>query len=161
MNTTKTIEERMRIVLTERTTMEPGSVNERMAPEFVSCSEDGRECIIRYQLKPEMRNPLGWLHGGVTSTMIDMGMGLLAYFHKQAICPTSSMTVNYLRPNRIGSNLIVRSQVTHLGRHIVHLAAQCWMEDAPEHITATATGSYVVIGAPKDEPLSEKVKTLR
>lgn len=146
----------LRHVIEARRLMQPGSVNDRMAPQFVSCSEDGRECIVRYRLKPEMRNPMGWLHGGITSTMMDMGMGMLAYYHQQAVCPTTTMTINYLRPNQIGGNLMVRSRVSHLGKKIVHLTAEAWMEDSPKHLTATATGSYAVISKRKQEKLERK-----
>lgn len=155
--------EGLRRIIEERSNVRPGSVNNRMAPEFVSCSEDGKTCITRYFLKPEMSNPMGWLHGGVTSAMIDMGMGALAYYHKKAICPTSTMTVNFLRPNRIGGYMVVKSHVDFLGTKIVHLSAQAWMEDNPEQLTATATGSYSVIGGghgKNNESLSDKIGRL-
>lgn len=156
-------EEGLRRIIEERSKVRPGSVNNRMAPEFVSCSEDGKTCITRYFLKPEMSNPMGWLHGGVTSAMIDMAMGALAYYHKKAICPTSTMTVNYLRPNRIGGYMVVKAHADFLGKKIVHLSAQAWMEDNPEQLTATATGSYSVIGgghSDKSESLSDKIGRL-
>ena len=146
----------LRQVIKDRRMMEPGAVNDRMAPEFVSCSDDGRECTVRYYLKPSMRNPMGWLHGGVTSAMMDMGMGMLAHYHQQATCPTTSMTINYLRPNRIGSYLVVQSRVAHLGKKIVHLTATAWMEDAPKHLTATATASYAVLGKRKLQKWEQK-----
>lgn len=155
-------EQGFRSLIHERSLMEPGSVNDRMSPEFVSCSPDGRTVTVRYKLKPEMRNPMGWLHGGVTSTMIDMGMGLLAFYCSQSVCPTSSMTVNYLKPNRIGGYLVVRSSVKHLGRHMVYMSAECWMEDDPDKLTATATGTYAVITHTGDNrTMREKINSLR
>ncbi len=153
-------EEGLRRIIEERSNVRPGSVNNRMAPEFVSCSEDGKTCITRYFLKPEMSNPMGWLHGGVTSAMLDMAMGALAYYHKQAICPTSTMTVNFLRPNRIGKYMVVKAHVDFLGKKIVHLSAQAWMEDNEEQLTATSTGSYSVIGGSTKETLSDKIGRL-
>lgn len=152
--------EGLRHVIEERSLVRPGSINNRLAPEFVSCSEDGKTCTIRYLLRPEMSNPMGWLHGGMTSTMIDMGMGTLAYYHKQALCPTSSMTINYLRPNRIGGYLMVQSTIHFLGSKIIHLSSQTWMEDEPDKLTATATGVFSVLGSSSAEPLSEKVGRL-
>ena len=149
-------EEGLRELIEKRRLQQPGSVNDRMAPEFVSCSEDARECTVRFHLKPEMRNPIGWLHGGVTSTMMDMGMGLLAFYHKQEMCPTTSMTINYLRPNRIGGYLVVNSRIAHLDKKIVHLTATAWMEDEKKHLTATATASYAVIGKRKQEKMEKK-----
>lgn len=105
MNHSQYHEQRLRVAINRRTNAEQGSVNNRIPPEFVSCSEDGMKCTVRYRLKPEMRNPMGWLHGGVTSAMMDMGMGLLVYYNADFhLCPTATMTVNYIRPGRIGGN---------------------------------------------------------
>ena len=71
MNHSQYHEQRLRVAINRRTNAEQGSVNNRIPPEFVSCSEDGMKCTVRYRLKPEMRNPMGWLHGGVTSAMMD------------------------------------------------------------------------------------------
>ena len=121
MNHSQYHEQRLRVAINRRTNAEQGSVNNRIPPEFVSCSEDGMKCTVRYRLKPEMRNPMGWLHGGVTSAMMDMGMGLLVYYNADFhLCPTATMTVNYIRPGRIGGNLIVESEITFRGRKLFH-----------------------------------------
>lgn len=138
-------EQRLRAAIYQRTHSEPGSVNDRIAPQFDSCSSDGKCCTVRYMTRPEMRNPMGWLHGGVTSAMVDMGMGLLAYYNAGFIlCPTSTMTVNYLKPGRIGTAVYVQSEITYQGRRIIHANARVWMEDNPDELIATATGSYMV-----------------
>lgn len=146
-------EQRLRAAIDRRTHAEPGSVNDRIPPQFVSCSADGRICTVRYRLKPEMRNPMGWLHGGVMSAMVDMGMGLLAYYNAGfALCPTASMTVNYLRPGRIGGWLTVESQIVFQGRKIIHASAKTWMEDAPDKLVSTATASYMITRPPASDP---------
>ena len=37
-------EQRLRAAIYRRTHAEPGSVNDRIPPEFLSCSEDGKKC---------------------------------------------------------------------------------------------------------------------
>lgn len=146
-------EQRLRAAIYRRTHAEPGSVNDRIPPEFISCSEDGKICTVRYKLKPEQRNPMGWLHGGVISAMVDMGMGLLAYYNAGfALCPTASMTVNFLRPGRIGGSLMVQSEIVFHGKKIFHTTARCWMEDAPGQLVATATASYIITRPPESDP---------
>lgn len=144
-------EQRLRAAIDRRTHAEPGSVNYRIPPQFISCSEDGRICTVQYLLKPELRNPMGWLQGGVTCAMVDMGMGLLAYYNAGfALCPTASMTVNFLRPGRIGGWLNVRSEIHFQGRKIIHASAVAWMEGDPEdELVATATASYMVTRPPQ------------
>lgn len=145
-------EQRLRAAIDQRTHAEPGSVNYRIPPQFVSCTDDGRTCTVRYLLKPEMRNPMGWLHGGVTSAMLDMGMGLLTYYNAGfALCPTASMTVNFLRPGRIGSWLIVQSEIHFQGRKIIHTSARAWMDGTPDQLVATATASYMVTRPPQSD----------
>lgn len=138
-------EQRLRVAINRRSSAQPGSVNHRIPPEFLSCSDDGKSCTVRYRLKPEMRNPMGWLHGGVISAMVDMGMGLLVYYNADFhLCPTASMTVNFLRPGRIGGSLIVQSDITFQGHKIYHTTARAWMEDQPDKLVCTATASYIV-----------------
>ena len=150
-------EQRLRAAIYRRTHAEPGSVNDRIPPQFISCSDDGKICTVSYALKPEMRNPMGWLHGGVTSAMFDMGMGRLVYYNAGfALCPTASMTVNYLRPGRIGGSLIVRSEIVFQGRKIFHTSAQAWMEDDPDRLVATATASYIRSLPPGSDPAIQK-----
>ncbi len=145
-------EQRLRAAIDRRTQAEPGSVNYRIPPHFVSCTDDGRSCVVRYLLRPEMRNPMGWLHGGVTCAMMDMSMGLLAYYNAGfVLCPTGSMTVNFLRPGRIGGSLVVQSEITYLGHKIIHARASAWMEGQPEMLVATATASYIVPSAPQQK----------
>lgn len=160
MNNADYHEQKLRAAIHRRTDAEPGSVNNRIPPEFVSCSEDGTRCRVRYRLKPEMRNPMGWLHGGVTSAMMDMSMGLLVYYNADFhLCPTASMTVNYLRPGRIGGSLVVDSEITFRGRKIFHANARAWMEDTPDKLVCTATASYMV--TPKADAAHEENKRLR
>lgn len=138
-------EQQIRTAIEYRSNAEIGSVNNRLPPEFVSCSEDGKICTVKYMLRPEMRNPMGWLHGGVTSAMMDMSMGLLVYYNTGfCLCPTASMTVNFLRPGRIGGYLVVQAEITFQGNKICHACTRAWMEDAPEKLIATASGSYIV-----------------
>lgn len=149
-------EQRLRAAIGRRSAAQPGSINNRFPPEFVSCTNDGQSCVVRYRLKPEMRNPMGWLHGGMTSTMMDMGMGLLVYYNADfKLCPTASMTVNFLRPGRIGGSLMVQSEITFHGNKIFHACARAWMEDEPDKLVCTATGSYIV--TPKALPVKENI----
>ena len=160
MNHSQYHEQRLRVAINRRTNAEQGSVNNRIPPEFVSCSEDGMKCTVRYRLKPEMRNPMGWLHGGVTSAMMDMGMGLLVYYNADFhLCPTATMTVNYIRPGRIGGNLIVESEITVRGRKLFHASARGWMEDTPDKLVCTATATYAV--TPKADAAHAENKRLR
>ncbi len=153
-------EQRLRAAIFRRAHAEPGSVNDRIPPQFQSCSDDGLICTVSYKLKAEMRNPMGWLHGGVTSAMLDMGMGLLVYYHAGfSLCPTSSMTVNFLRPGRIGGTLLVQSEITFHGRKIFHASSRAWMRDDPENLVATATASYMITRPPLSDPAAEESKT--
>lgn len=137
-------EQRLRAALYRRSHAEPGSVNDRIPPQFVSCNDEGTICTVSYKLKPELRNPMGWLHGGITGAMMDMGMGLLVYYNAGfSLCPTATMTVNYLRPGRIGGSLVVESEINFQGKKIFHTSARAWMEDDPDRLVATATATYI------------------
>lgn len=138
-------EESIRNILQARLLEDDGSVNARMNPELVSCSEDGQSCILRFPCKPSMRNPMGWVHGGVVSTMMDISMGLLACYSAGGhVCATISMNINFVRPTQIDGALLCRATMIHRGHRLVQLRCECWKEDRPDRITAHGSGDYII-----------------
>lgn len=98
--------------------------------------------VLRYHTTPEMRNPMGVLHGGMTATILDSSMGILCLGLTGNFTPTISMTINYTRPIPLNADILVTVQVASLGRTTAHITAAIALADAPDKICATATGVY-------------------
>jgi uncharacterized protein (TIGR00369 family) len=110
----------------------------------------------------DMKNELignflhGILHGGVTSSVLDMAGGMAAMsslIYKQAEKPideiakmigktsTIDMHVNYIRPGR-GSHFIAKASVINTGNKISFTRMELFNQDAV--LIATGTGTYLV-----------------
>lgn len=85
---------------------------------------------FQFTVRKEMTNPVGMLHGGVTSAMIDDCMGInffvlgLDYFY-----PTINLNVDFFSPAREGDKVHVRTQVVKQGKSIINLRAEVFNAD--------------------------------
>lgn len=102
--------------------------------------------VFRFHTQPEMKNPMGVLHGGMTATILDSSMGALCLGLTGGFTPTISMTVNYSRPIPLNADILVRAQAAGLGRTTAHITASIVLADAPDRVCATATGVYYTAG---------------
>jgi uncharacterized protein (TIGR00369 family) len=104
------------------------------------------EKTIEFQfiVRKEMTNPVGMLHGGVISGMIDDCMGVnffilgLEYFY-----PTINLHVEFFNPASEGETVLVKTQVIKQGRTIINIKADVINENNKK-LVAQATSNLVV-----------------
>ncbi|MGQ0541696.1 MAG: PaaI family thioesterase [Blastocatellia bacterium] len=99
------------------------------------------EAVIKIDMRDELRQPGGILHGGVTATLIDTAMAFairprLADNEKTA---TIDLTVHYLRPHVEGT-FTCTGRVVRAGRRIFTVAAD--VENEEGKLIATAISTY-------------------
>ena len=121
------------------------TLNGRLKGELESCDEQRQEITLRYPLEDWQVNGLGTLHGGMSSTMMDLTMSIAIYcFSRQTIPPTISMTVNYLQAVPMEGSVLVKARVTSLGRR--NASAYCeTIVPGSGKVACTATGVYAII----------------
>ena len=98
------------------------------------------EAVIRIDMRDELRQPHGVLHGGVTATLIDTAM---AYAVITRLAPdekatTVDLTVHYLRPHVEGT-FTCTAKVVRAGKRIVTLTADVVNEAGKQIATAVST----------------------
>ena len=119
--------------------------NNMLDPRFVSCDFAQRSLTLRMEAKPWMVNPGGILHGGITASLMDFVMGVLArYYGGGYMTPTVSMEMSYLRPGPAQNGICFDAKITRLGRTLIHTTGSLWVEGAPDRLVATSTGVYYV-----------------
>lgn len=122
----------------------PNSINARMDPQILECDEQTHTLLIAFPTGEWMSNPMGIIHGGILSTAADISMGTLCfYLADENLCPTGSLSINYLRPGVIGPRLICRAHSSFFGRTVIHTSCEAWMENEPDKLVCTATGVFV------------------
>lgn len=118
------------------------TINEMMQVSLQSCNVQDPSIERIHTVFAWEANVFGNMHGGLIAPVIDMTMGILCMAYTDAeMTPTTSMTVNFLKPIRIDSVLHMSAQITHCGKSILHLSAACWTQDRAKPV-ATAEAVF-------------------
>ena len=120
--------------------------------EFVDYTEDN-EFIVKYDILPWHRNPMGNLQGGIICTMIDDTAGALAWVSLacEAI-GTIDLNTNFIRAaDEHDSFITTKAKVISIGRRIVNV--HCEVYNDKGFIIATASTNLIRLLAPDDKPI--------
>ncbi len=102
------------------------------------------EAILKLEMRDELRQPQGILHGGATASIIDtaMAFAVITCLAENEKATTVDLTVHYLRPVSKGA-IVCTAKVVRAGRRILTVSAEC--ADAEGKLTATALSTYAKI----------------
>jgi uncharacterized protein (TIGR00369 family) len=102
---------------------------------------------IRFEGRPEFRNPAGFIQGGFLAAMLDDTMGPAMFVHAEGrlFPPTIDLHVSFLAPARVGI-LYGEGQVVQAGKSIAFLEGRLMDEDGVVVARATASARLVPAG---------------
>jgi acyl-coenzyme A thioesterase 13 len=85
---------------------------------------------VQFEIRPEMSNPMGILHGGVIAGMMDdiLGMAVLTLNHSNFYA-TINLSTDYLASAKIGEKVIAQAKIIRDGKQIIHAEAELWSEN--------------------------------
>lgn len=100
------------------------------------------EAVIKVDMRDDLRQPNGILHGGVTAALIDtaMAFAVRTRLGKDANTATVDLTVHYLRPH-IAGTITCTARVVRYGKRIITVSADVDNSDG-KHL-ATAVSTYI------------------
>lgn len=100
--------------------------------------------VISINMRDELRQPTGVLHGGVTATLIDtaMAFAVRTRLGMDETAATIDLTVHYLRPHITGT-LTCTAKVVRAGKRIFTVSADV-VNEHDKHI-ATGVSTYTRI----------------
>ena len=99
---------------------------------------------IKLEMRDELRQPYGVLHGGATASLIDtaMAFAVRTCVPEDIQTTTIDLTVHYLRPHSEGE-VICTAKVERAGKRILTVSAEVHNEQ--EKLIATALSTYTKI----------------
>ena len=102
------------------------------------------EATISVEIRDDLRQPSGVLHGGVTATLIDtaMAFAVRTRLEPTAATATIDLTVHYLRPLVEGKATCV-AKVVRAGKRIFTVSAEVFNSDGK--IIATGLSTYTKV----------------
>ena len=117
-------------------------IEELMSYQF--CGQEGDAYIYTMEMRPEISNRYGMLHGGILSTFIDTAMGGTCFIINgtEQRTVTLDLHVRFLKEVRQGK-LTCKTRVVRNGRTITVLESDVY--DEKGHIVGSANGSFFKI----------------
>jgi uncharacterized protein (TIGR00369 family) len=99
------------------------------------------KAIIRLDMRDELRQPYGLLHGGATASLIDTAtaFAILGHLAEGEMASTVDLTIQYLRPHTEGA-VTCTAKVTRAGKRLLFVSAEVVNEE--EKLVATALSTY-------------------
>jgi len=121
----------------------PPGFSEWLQFEMIAVEEDS--ITIEVIVRPEMCNPVGTLHGGIHSAILDEVIGMTtAAMGNDTHFVSLNMTADYLRTAKAGEKVRATAQVVRKGRRAIHLTGVLKNADGKE--LSRATQNMVSIG---------------
>ncbi|HVP67306.1 MAG TPA: PaaI family thioesterase [Anaeromyxobacteraceae bacterium] len=107
-----------------------------------------RHAVMEVDVADLHRNYYGGAHGGLIATLVDT----VSFFPRPLVpsglrLTTTSLTVAYIRPAKVGDHLIARSELLHLGRRTASVAAR--VTDGSGRLVAHGTATLMVLEGPR------------
>jgi uncharacterized protein (TIGR00369 family) len=113
--------------------------NQHLGLHVARIFKDG--VALECELRPEMKNRHGTLHGGVTATLVDAAIGVAAIaLSGGRPLSTVDLKVNYLRP-AVEGRFQCRAHLVKAGKTLVFGEAK--VRDGRGRIVATGQATYI------------------
>ena len=99
------------------------------------------EAVVEIEMRADLQQPSGVLHGGVTATLIDTAMAFAVRTYLTDTEPTATidLTIHYLRPHLEGK-AICTARVVRPGKRIFTVSADVHNEEGK--LIATGLSTY-------------------
>ncbi len=116
---------------------------ELLGLDFATVVDGHSQCSL--EIREELLNPYGVLHGGVIYSLADTGMGgaLHSCLQEDELCSTVEIKIVYFRPVASGT-LTCNSEVIRRGRRLAFTESEILKGD---RLIAKATGTFSIFMA--------------
>ena len=116
------------------------SLSNWLSGTFVEVQEGA--LTMSFQVRKDMTNPIGILHGGAASAIIDDVIGMTAYaLGKDFVYVTVSLSIDFLDNAKEGETIYAKTNVIRNGRTLVNV--ECQLTNESGKILARGTSNLV------------------
>jgi acyl-coenzyme A thioesterase 13 len=106
----------------------PSPLMQWLNPVLLSVEEG--KLSLEYTVRPEMTNPVGNLHGGITAAIIDDAIGATMFsFGEPVFYTTINNVIDYFAWAKAGEKVIAETFIIKKGKQIVNAHCDIWNGD--------------------------------
>jgi len=92
-------------------------------------AEEGK-VKIEIEVRKEMCNPIGNIHGGAIAGIMDEIMGIAVFsLGRENFYSTVNLAINYFATSDESQNIIVKSNVLKPGKNVINVECEIWDEE--------------------------------
>ena len=108
-------------------------------------SENG-DILIEFEVREEFLNPLGTIHGGAISAIMDevMGMQLFLKTNQDDAYFALNISVDFVKNAKFGEKLQAKPEVIRIGRKTAVL--RCTLTNESENVVAIGSSNFLKLG---------------
>jgi len=111
---------------------------------FVLRKVEQGHVIATMEVRPDMANPLGLLHGGVQATLLDEIIGMtVSALEKDKPSVSVNLNIDFLGKARVGETIEVEAWVVRQGRQLIHVVGE--IRNAEGKLIAKASSNMLNI----------------
>ena len=146
----RALEAHLEKTLRENNVDQKDTLNGMMKCAGSGCSFADRTMTFRFPIQSWQVNRVGDLHGGMICTAFDVVISALArFFAGENFAPTVSLEVKYVRPAKVGDELVVTAKATSAGRRVSQLTGEA-RSAATGKLIATAAAIHLNVDTDKE-----------
>ena len=115
--------------------------NSTYLPDHSLIKDKNTEGAFQLNLKPEMGNFFGALHGGCVGTIVDVytSMAIMASEDPIGVSVSVTMSVDYIKSIKINTKIYVKTKINKFGKRLVFSSCEIYDEKMDLCYTATHT----------------------
>ena len=118
----------------------PSPVGRWLNGKLIDIREGSME--VEFIVREDMTNPMGVLHGGIASTILDEVVGTMVYALGRDFAYVSvNLNCDFLHAARIGDVVTAKAKVVRAGKNIVHVEGI--ITDPESRIIAKCTSNLI------------------
>ncbi len=128
-----------------RTSEHVGGFGGWLDGQLASINDEG-DVQIDFIVREEFLNPLGTIHGGAISAIMDeiMGMQLFLKTNQDDAYFALNISVDFVKNAKFGEKLSAKPEVVRIGRKTAVL--RCTLSNENGHIIAIASSNFLKLG---------------
>lgn len=93
-------------------------------------SIDTSSMRVRFQVRHDMSNPMGVLHGGIAATILDDCIGVLVYTQgREYAFTTINLNCDFLHAAKVDQLIFAEANIMRAGKNVMHVEARILDEE--------------------------------
>lgn len=119
----------------------PSPVMRWLKPQILEVAEGNIR--MKYKVREEMCNPIGNLHGGMSSAIIDDAIGVALFSYGETHFHASvNLSIDFFSAVRGGEEVIAKAFIIKKGKQLVNARCEIWTADE-SRLVAQGTSNLI------------------